>query len=83
MQTLKTENLFSPATPRQPTPPRKSVSKTVNTILLCNFIWLIMINIIIDNDKSPKIRINLRFPASFGCFIFHPPNTGSGPAKSG
>ena len=42
-----------------------------------------MINILIDNDKSPKVRINLNFPASSGCLIFHPPNTGSGPAKSG
>ena len=42
-----------------------------------------MINIIIDNDKIPKIRMNLNFPASSGCLIFHPPNTGSGPAKSG
>ena len=33
----------------------KSVSQTLNTILL-----QIMINIIIDNDKSPKIRINFR-----------------------
>ena len=42
-----------------------------------------MINIIIDNDKIPKIRMNLNFPASSGCLIFHPPNIGSVPAKSG
>ena len=33
-----------------------------------------MINIIIDNDKSPKKKINLNFPASSGCLIFQPPN---------
>ena len=42
-----------------------------------------MINIIIDNDKGPKKRINLKFPAISGCLLFHPPNTGSSPAKSG
>ena len=49
-------------------------TKTVSTILLCNSTWLIMINIIIDNEKSPKIRINLNFPASSGCLIIHPAN---------
>ena len=53
----------------------KIVSRTVNTVLSCNSIWLIIINIIIDNDKSQNISINLNFPVTSGSLIFPLTNT--------
>ena len=41
----------------------------INANLLCNYkLWLIRVNMIIDNDKSPILRINLNFLARSGTF---------------
>ena len=37
-------------------------------LIVFNKLWLIRINMVIDNDKSPLIRINLNFPARSGTF---------------
>ena len=57
---------MSTARPKQQT---SSVFMAVMWNLSCNYkLWLIRTNIIIYNDKSPLLRINLNFPERSGTF---------------
>ena len=50
------------------------INRKMDCYFVQTYFQLTLINIIIDIDQSPKIRINLNFPASSGSLIFPLPN---------